>query len=403
MTTESLKEKINNILPYLNEKQKRIFLGAEAKSIGYGGVSKIHRLTGISRPTIHQGITELENGDSTDERVRISGGGPKPKHTQNKKLLKIIETLIEDSTRGDPMCSLKWTSESTRLISEDLYKKGYKISHETVRVILKKLGYSLQENDKSLEDSHPDRDEQFTYINEQVKKFSKDNFPVISVDTKKKELIGNYANKGQEWRKKGSPRKVNGHDFPDPKGQEVGIPYGIYDQGKNLGWVNVGCDHDTSVFAVQSIQSWWTYMGKKIYPDAKKLLICADGGGSNGYRVRLWKVKLQEFTNKSGLEITVCHFPRGTSKWNKIEHRLFSHISMNWKGRPLISHDVMINLIGGTKTKTGLKVKAKIDQKKYPIGIKVSEQEMENINITKHKFHGDWNYTISKIEACDLS
>ena len=248
---------------------------------------------------------------------------PKPKHTQNKKLLKMIETLVEDSTRGDPMCSLKWTSESTRLISEDLYKKGYKISHETVRVILKKLGYSLQENDKSLEDSHPDRDEQFKYINEQVKKFSKDNFPVISVDTKKKELIGNYANKGQEWRKKGSPRKVNGHDFPDPKGQEVGIPYGIYDQGKNLGWVNVGCDHDTSVFAVQSIQSWWTYMGKKIYPDAKKLLICADGGGSNGYRVRLWKVKLQEFTNKSGLEITVCHFPRGTSKWNKIEHRLF--------------------------------------------------------------------------------
>lgn len=399
MTTEKLKEKIEHVLPFLNEKQKRIFLGGEAKSIGYGGISKIAKLAGVSRPTIHQGITDLESVDEVAiERVRLSGGGPKSKHSQNIKLQRLIEALIEDSTRGDPMSPLKWTSKSTRHLSEELYKKGYEVSHETVRVILKKLEYSLQGNDKSLEDSHPDRDEQFKHITKQVKMFLKDNLPVISVDTKKKELIGNFKNKGLEWRKKGSPRKVKGRDFPDPKGQEVGIPYGIYDQGKNLGWVNVGCDHDTSVFAVESINRWWTYMGKKIYPNTKKLLICADSGGSNGYRVRLWKLKLQEFANKSDLEITVCHFPKGTSKWNKIEHRLFSHISMNWKGHPLMSHDVMVNLIGATKTKTGLKVKAKIDKRKYPTGIKVSDQEMEKINIVKHKFHGDWNYKISKIE-----
>lgn len=397
MATENLKEKLGNILPFLNEKQQRMFLGAEAKSIGYGGVSKIAKLAGVSRPTIHQGITDLESiDDASIERVRVSGGGPKPKHSQNTKLQRSIEALIEDSTKGDPMSPLKWTSKSTRHLSEELYKKGYEVSHETVRAILKKLDYSLQGNDKSLEDSHPDRDEQFKYITKRVKIFLKDNLPVISVDTKKKELIGNFKNKGLEWRKKGGPRKVNGRDFPDPKGQEVGIPYGVYDQGKNLGWVNVGCDHDTSVFAVQSIKRWWTYMGKKIYPDTKKLLICADSGGSNGYRVRLWKVKLQEFANKSGLEITVCHFPKGTSKWNKIEHRLFSHISMNWKGHPLTSHDIMVNLIGATKTKTGLKVKAKIDKRKYPTGIKVSDQELEKINIVKHNFHGDWNYTISK-------
>ncbi len=397
MSTEKLKEKINEILPFLNERQRRIFLGAEAKSIGYGGISKIAKLTGVSRPTIHQGISDLESGENDAyERIRVSGGGPKPKHAQNKNLLRTIETLIEDSTRGDPMSPLRWTSKSTRNLSEELYKKGYEVSYETVRVILKQLGYSLQGNDKSLEDSHPDRDAQFKYITRQVKEYLKDNHPVISVDTKKKELLGNYANKGQEWRKQGSPRKVNGRDFPDPKGKEIGIPYGIYDQGKNLGWINVGCDHDTSDFAVQSINRWWTYMGRKIYPDAKKLLICADSGGSNGYRVRLWKIKLQEFANKSGLKITVCHFPKGTSKWNKIEHRLFSHISMNWKGHPLTSHDVMVNLIGATKTKNGLNVKVKIDKRKYPTGIKVSDQEMEKINIKKHNFHGDWNYTILK-------
>lgn len=395
MNTDVVENKLKRILPYLNEKQQRILAATEAIALGYGGVSKVSKITGISRTTIHKGIDDLENKNyKLLERIRLSGGGRKSTHFQNHKLRDLIENLVEDSTRGDPMSPLKWTSKSIREISEHLTKNRNEISRESVRIILKDIGYSLQANDKSIEDSHPDRDEQFRYINKKVKKFLKDDFPVISVDTKKKELIGNFANKGKEWRKKKNPRKVNEHDFHNPKGQEIGIPYGIYDQGKNLGWVNVGCDHDTSVFAVQSIQRWWTYMGKMIYQKAKKLLICADSGGSNGYRVRLWKVKLQEFANKTGLEITVCHFPKGTSKWNKIEHRLFSHISINWKGRPLTSHDVMVNLIGATQTKTGLKVKAGIDKRKYPTGIKISDSDMEKVNIKKDKFHGEWNYTI---------
>lgn len=395
MNTDVVENKLKRILPYLNEKQQRILAATEAIALGYGGVSRVSKITGISRTTIHKGIDDLENKNyKLLERIRLSGGGRKSTHFQNHKLRDLIENLVEDSTSGDPMSPLKWTSKSIREISEHLTKNRNEISRESVRIILKDLGYSLQANDKSIEDSHPDRDEQFRYINKKVKKFLKDGFPVISVDTKKKELIGNFANKGKEWRKKKNPKKANEHDFHNPKGQEIGIPYGIYDQGKNLGWVNVGCDHDTSVFAVQSIQRWWTYMGKMIYQKAKKLLICADSGGSNGYRVRLWKVKLQEFANKTGLEITVCHFPKGTSKWNKIEHRLFSHISMNWKGRPLTSHDVMVNLIGATQTKTGLKVKAGIDKRKYPTGIKISDSDMEKVNIKKDKFHGEWNYTI---------
>lgn len=394
MIEDALENKLKRMLPYLNEKQQRILAATEAIAIGYGGVSKVSKAAGISRTTIHKGIEDLEDEDySSLERIRLSGGGRKSTHFQNKKLRELIEGLVEDSTMGDPMSPLKWTSKSIREISEHLIKKGEEVSRESVRVILKDLGYSLQANDKSLEDSHPDRDEQFRYINKRVKKFLKEGLPVISVDTKKKELIGNFGNKGKEWRKKGSPRKVKIHDFHEGN-QEVGIPYGIYDQARNLGWVNVGCDHDTSAFAVQSIQQWWNYMGKKLYPDVRQLLICADGGGSNGYRVRMWKYKLQEFVDKTGLEVTVCHFPRGTSKWNKIEHRLFSHISMNWKGRPLTSHDVMVNLIGTTKTKTGLKVKAKIDKRRYPTGIKLSDRDMAKVNLKKDKYHGEWNYTI---------
>jgi len=329
------------------------------------------------------------------EKIRLPGGGRKSTHFRNEKVRKAIDDLVEDSTRGDPMCPLKWTSKSIRHIAEVLSKKGIEVSRESVRAILKDLGYSLRANDKSLEDSHPDRDEQFRYISKRVNSLLRRSLPVISVDTKKKELIGNFANKGTEWRKKDNPRKVKGHDFHD-EDQEIGIPYGVYDQGKNLGWVNVGCDHDTSAFAVQSIQRWWSYMGNRLYPDVKELLICADSGGSNGYRVRLWKLKLQEFVDKTGLEVAVCHFPRGTSKWNKIEHRLFSHISMNWKGQPLTSHDVMVNLIGGTKTKAGLKVKAKIDKRKYPIGIKVSDVDMRKVNLKKEQFHGEWNYRIMR-------
>ena len=394
MNDDALKEKLTKVLPYLNEKQQRIFAATEAMSLGYGGISKVARLTGFSRTTIHKGIQDAKIKDYEElEKIRLPGGGRKSTHLQNKKVRKAIDDLVEDSTRGDPMSPLKWTSKSIRHIAEVLSKNGIDVSRESVRAILKDLGYSLRANDKSLEDAHTDRDIQFRYISKKVKSFLRRGLPVISVDTKKKELIGNFANKGNEWRKKDNPRKVKGHDFHD-KDQEIGIPYGIYDQGKNIGWVNVGCDHDTAAFAVQSIQRWWSYMGNKLYPYAKGLLICADSGGSNGYRVRLWKLKLQEFVDKTGLEVAVCHFPRGTSKWNKIEHRLFSHISMNWKGQPLTSHDVMVNLIGGTKTKTGLKVKAKIDKRKYPIGIKISDVDMRKVNLKKDKFHGEWNYRI---------
>ena len=391
-----LKEKIDSIIPYLNEKQKRLMVAAEATSLGYGGITIIKKETGIARSRIHRGIIELKSHKTNEiDRIRTTGGGRKSTHVENKKIIRLIESFIDDSTRGDPMSPLKWTSKSTRQIAEIISQKSYKISYETVRTILKNLDYSLQGNDKSLEGSHPDRDEQFKYINKQVKKYLEIGNPVISVDAKKRELIGNFANKGREWRKKSKPRKVNIHDFHDPKGQEIGIPYGIYDQGKNLGWVNVGCDHDTSDFAVQSIYNWWIYMGRKFYPNARKLLICADGGGSNGYRVRLWKYKLQEFVNRTGLEIEVCHFPKGTSKWNKIEHKLFSYISMNWKAHPLISHEVMVNLISSTKTKKGLRVVAKLDRRKYPQGIKISDEEMEKINIKRKEFHGEWNYIIS--------
>jgi hypothetical protein len=389
-----LKRKLLSMLPLLNEKQRRLFLAAEAKEIGYGGISKIAKLANISRPLIHRGIVELDSGKIDPEVVRNEGGGRKSTITQDKKVIKIVEKYVDDLTSGDPMSPLKWVSRTIRHIAEDLTIKNFPISRESIRIILKNLDYSLQGNNKSLDDSHPDRDEQFKHINKTVKKYFKEKNPVISVDAKKKELIGNFENKGKEWRKKNNPRKVKGHDFPE-KNQEVGIPYGVYDQANNSGWVNVGCDHDTSAFAVASIERWWIYVGKKIYPSATKLLICADSGGSNGYRTRLWKFKLYVFACKYNLKITICHFPRGTSKWNKIEHRLFSHISMNWKGRPLTSHDVMVKLIGATKTSTGLTVKAKIDKRKYPIGIKVTDDQMEKIKIKKNKFHGDWNYSIS--------
>lgn len=292
------------------------------------------------------------------------------------------------------MSPLKWTCKSTRQMAKSLSDKNCSISHMTVKRILKQLGYSLQSNEKSLSSkNHPDRDDQFKYINKLVKSFIREGMPVISVDTKKKEYLGNTINKGQEWRPQKTPRKVEDHDFPSKK-NGIAIPYGVYDIGENSGWVNVGTDNDTSSFAVNSIGRWWNYVGKKIYPDATKLLICADCGGSNGYRVRLWKYELQKLANQLGVAITICHFPPGTSKWNKVEHKLFSHISMNWKGQPLTSHDVVVKMISSTKTKTGLKVKAKIDRRAYPKGRKVSEEEIADINLVKHNFHGEWNYTI---------
>lgn len=397
MNDEEHQKKILQLLPIFNEKQKRLFLAYEAKSLGYGGVSKISKLSGISRPTISQGIKELDNDSFIDdqERIRNKGGGPKAIHRENQKIIKKITKIVEPATTGDPMSPLKWTTKSTREIENELKKQGFEISYRSISTILKDLDYSLQSNEKSLsKESHPDRDKQFKYINKKVNDFFKNNNPVISVDAKKKENLGNRVNKGREWRSKGNPRKVDDHDFPDLE-KGVAIPYGVYDVKKNLGWVNVGTDHETSVFAVESIYRWWKSMGKNIYSNSEELLICADGGGSNGSNRRLWKYELQKLANKIKMNITICHLPPGTSKWNKIEHRLFSFISMNWKGQPLINHDVVIKLISNTKTKNGLKVKAVLDKKKYPIGLKVSNDEFSEINIRYHKFQKKWNYTIS--------
>jgi len=347
----------------------------------------------MSRVTLHKAIGELKK-PSLGMRVRMTGGGRKREADRQPGLTKTLSRLVESTTRGDPMSSLLWTCKSTRELAVTLEKDGYPISHPTVATLLREMGYSLQANQKTLEGTdHPDRNRQFQYLNGCVGRSLEENHPVISVDTKKKELIGRYYNKGETWRPKGEPEKVLVHDFIDPEIPKA-IPYGVYDVGQNQGWVNVGCDHDTATFAMESIRRWWQKMGRPVYPKATRLLICADAGGSNGYRIRLWKVELQKFVDETGLIVTVCHLPPGTSKWNKIEHRLFSHISMNWRGRPLISHEVVVKLIGATKTKTGLKVKAKLDKGKYPPKMKVSDEEMASLNIEPHNFHGEWNYTI---------
>lgn len=394
MIEKKLKYKYKSIFPYLNEKQKRIIVASDAKVIGYGGISQVSRSSGISRPTIHLGMSELEKDETETIRIRKSGGGRKKKSYLKPTLLKELEALVEPLTKGDPMSPLRWTCKSIRNLSEELSKKVYKVGKTIVAEMLHELDYNLQANTKSIEGKdHPDRDKQFHYINKKVNYYLKRLLPVISVDAKKKELIGKYKNNGKEWHKKGKPQRVNVHDFPD---KELGkaIPYGVYDVHKNFGWVNVGCDSDTASFAVESIRRWWRKIGKKSYPKSQKLLICADAGGSNSYRNRLWKFELQRFANEIGLEITVNHFPPGTSKWNKIEHRLFSFISMNWRGKPLISHEVVVNLIGATKNRKGLKVKATFDKNKYPTKIKISNEEFSKINLKPHRFHGEWNYTI---------
>lgn len=391
--TLTLEKRLLPLLPHLNEKQKRLAAALEAKTFGRGGVSQVSRVTGMSRVTLSKAIRELKKPPIL-ERIRISGGGRKRHADQQQGLVKELTRLVESTTRGDPMSSLLWTCQSTRELTGSLVREGFEISHPTVATLLKEMGYSLQANTKTLEGTnHPDRNRQFHYLNDFVGRSLKAGEPVISVDTKKKELVGHYHNKGATWRPKGEPEKVLVHDFIDPEVPKA-IPYGVYDIGKNQGWVNVGCDHDTATFAMESIRRWWRKMGQPVYPITKRLLICADAGGSNGYRIRLWKVELQKFVDETGLIVTVCHLPPGTSKWNKIEHRLFSHISMNWRGRPLISHEVVVKLIGATKTKTGLKVKAKLDKGKYPPKVKVSDEEMASLNIEPHEFHGEWNYTI---------
>lgn len=392
--TKKLKIKLSGVLPFLNEKQKRLLIGSEAKSIGRGGIQILSDMTGMDRKTIRKGIQELSKKRKIVDRVRISGGGRKKTTVKNPDLKKLIENLIEPDSRGDPESPLRWTTKSVRNISDFLLANGYGISHQTVASILHELEYSLQGNKKTKEGAdHPDRDDQFKHINKTVKKFLSAKSPVISVDTKKKELVGNYKNPGKEWEVKGTPKEVNGHDFPDPKLPKA-VPYGVYDIGNNTGWVNVGISADTAEFAIDSIAYWWNKIGKKKYLKATKILICADAGGSNSYRSRLWKKKLQEFCDKTKIQVSVCHFPPGTSKWNKIEHKLFSFISINWRGKPLLTYQTIINLITATKTKTGLIVKARLSKKMYTKGIKVSEEDMQALNIHKDEFHGEWNYTI---------
>ena len=387
-------ERYKKILPLLSEKDQRIILGGDAEVLGHGGVTLVSKLSGVSRPTIILGKKELNTviEPAGAARIRREGGGRKKETVKQEGLEKALELLMEPITRGHPESVLKWTCVSTRNLSLILKEKGYDVSYKIVGRLLSEMGYSLQANVKGFEASaqHPDRNEQFHYINNLATSYITERQPVISVDTKKKELVGNYKNGGKEYRLKKDGRQVNAHDF----GNERASPYGIYDISQNEGFVNVGTSYDTSQFAVDSINQWWLLLGKEKYPNAKQILITADGGGSNGSRVKLWKTSLQKFVNESKLEVTVCHFPPGTSKWNKIEHKLFSQISCNWKGIPLVDIETIVQLIGATSTKQGLKVTAKREDKVYEKGIKVSDEEMDKLKIKRHEFHGEWNYTI---------
>ena len=398
MDTNFIKQRYEALAGFLDERLRRIVAAAEAVVIGYGGISIVSRETGVSRRAIALGCEELKHPErATEKRIRKEGGGRKPTIDKDTTLKQDLENLIEPVSRGDPESPLRWTCKSTRRLADELMRKGHEVSHNLVAGLLHEMGYSLQANRKTLEGtSHPDRDAQFEYINNKAKEHQAIEQPVISVDTKKKELIGDFKNGGRELRPKGNPEKVRVHDFEIP---ELGkdSPYGVYDVTWNSGWVNVGIDHDTAAFAVESIRRWWQFMGEVRYPEAKQLLITADSGGSNGYRTRLWKLELQKLADETGLAISVCHLPPGTSKWNKIEHRLFSFISQNWRGKPLVSHEVIVNLIAATTTREGLRVQCQLDTKSYPTGIKVSDKEIASINIQRDSFHGEWNYTISPI------
>jgi len=394
MTDEQLTARYTSLLRHLDERQRRLVVAADARAAGRGGISAVARASGLSRPTIHQGLRELDEAPLPGGQVRRAGGGRKKLRDRHPGLVRALESLVEPSVRGDPESPLRWTCKSTRQLARALGSRGYPVSHPTVAALLAELDYSLQANVKTIEeDQHPDRDAQFRYINRQACQFLEQGLPVISVDTKKKEVVGAFAQAGREWRRRGRPRAVKIHDFVDPTLGRA-IPYGVYDIGRNDGWVNVGCDHDTARFAVESIRRWWRRMGQASYREASGLLICADSGGSNGYRLRLWKVELNRFVQETGLRVTVCHFPPGASKWNKLEHRLFSHITMNWRGRPLISYDVIVKLLAATSTRSGLRVKAGLDRGRYPQGTRVMESELTDIPLTAHSFHGEWNYTI---------
>lgn len=396
---DRIRQKFQILARQLDERSRRLWAAAEAQALGHGGASIVARATGISRPTILAGQKELRGEgpppvEAGGERLRRAGAGRKRAVSQDPSLITDLERLVEPVTRGDPQSPLRWTCKSTRTLAEELKAEGHKTNHKMVGELLRGLGYSLQANRKTNEGGdHPDRNAQFEKIYGRVQAQMETGNPVISVDAKKKELIGDFKNSGRTWRPKGNPEKVRVYDFVDPE-RGKGLPYGVYDLARNEAWVSVGVDHDTGAFAVETIRRWWFTMGREAYPSANHLLITADGGGSNGSRLRLWKVELQKLATELGFPISVSHFPPGTSKWNKIEHRLFSCVSRNWRGRPLVSHEVMVNLIANTTTKSGLKVNSELDPNSYPKGLKITDEELSEVNIQRDEFHGEWNYTI---------
>ena len=403
VTGESLVTMLGRVMPHLDERQRRVVAGATARLVGRGGIAAVAEAAGMSRSTVQKAVGEIDAGVEPTGRVRPPGAGRPRVIDAQPGLLLALDDLVEPESRGDPMCPLRWTTKSTRTLAAELEAQGYRVSHVTVAGLLGEMGYSLQAPAKENEGrQHADRDAQFRHLNAQVEAHLADGEPVVSVDTKKKEVVGNLRNGGREWQPAKTPVRVDVHDFPDP---EVGkaVPYGVYDIGANEGFVTVGSDGDTAEFAVASIRAWWNEVGSVAYPDATRLLITADCGGSNGYRTRLWKVELSKLAAETGLEITVCHFPPGTSKWNRIEHRLFSAISMNWRGRPLTSHQVIVDLIANTTTRTGLTVRARLDRGYYPKGIKVTDRQLAAVPLTRHDFHGEWNYTIQPPQVTQTS
>jgi hypothetical protein len=398
-TKQAITTKYEMLTGHLNEKTRRLWAASEALTVGAGGITLVAGAIGMSRTTLHRGIADIQSGDLPTDRIRRTGGGRKSLTITDDTLVTDLEQLVDPVTRGDPESPLRWTSKSLRNLTGTLVRSGHIVSHTTIRKILCKAGFSLQANRKTREgNDHPDRDQQFHVINDTVKDFHARHQPVISVDTKKKELVGNFAHAGQEWEKAKQPVAVNMHDFPEGEFGKV-IPYGIYDLQRNEGWVNVGITHDTSEFAVAGIRTWWEQLGKQHYPQATELLITADCGGSNGRRVRLWKQQLQQFADDTGLTMHVRHFPPGTSKWNKIEHRLFSFVTKNWRGRPLVDRATVINLIGNVTTQTGLKVYASLDYRMYPTGIKISVEDMRQVQHVPEEWHGEWNYRIEPRDA----
>jgi hypothetical protein len=396
----TIRQKFELLRPVMTERMRRQWAASEALALPRGGVTLVAQATGMSRTTLWAGVRELRNpsalppAPSDPRRCRRPGGGRHLSEVDDPRLLEVLERLVNPATRGDPMSPLRWTCKSTRKLAEELQRQGHDISHQTVALLLQAAGYSLQSNRKTRDgSSHPDRNAQFEFINARVLTLQRRGQPVVSVDTKKKELIGDFKNNGEEWQPEGQPEEVRAKDFLDKRLGKA-IPYGVYDQTLNKGWVSVGIDHDTAEFATETIRRWWNEMGRPTYRAAKELLITADGGGSNGTRNRLWKVRLQRLADETGLRVGVCHFPPGTSKWNKIEHRMFCHITQNWRGRPLTSREVVVNLIGNTRTRTGLEIHSELDESAYQTAIKVTDVELAAVRLRKDRFHGEWNYTI---------